>query len=105
MGCSRGAVKDPGGTNPTTHHSLIRATTSSRVDQVQRDNIMALKAGNAATGPLNTYWNGALPADTAPSSKQGGLSLARAVTARTWAQVPSPKAWLSRLSPATPPTT
>jgi hypothetical protein len=35
----------------------------------------ALKAGNAATGPLNTYWNGALPNGYSPLQQQGGLSL------------------------------
>ncbi len=35
----------------------------------------ALKAGNAATGALSTYWNGALPPGYAPLQQQGGLSL------------------------------
>jgi hypothetical protein len=35
----------------------------------------ALKAGNAASGALNTYWNGALPSGYSPLKQQGGLSL------------------------------
>jgi hypothetical protein len=34
-----------------------------------------LKAGDAVTGPLNTYWNGALPNGYNPLRQQGGLSL------------------------------
>lgn len=34
-----------------------------------------LKAGNAATGPLNTYWNGTLPNGYSSLQQQGGLSL------------------------------
>ena len=35
----------------------------------------ALKAGNASSGPLNTYWNGALPSGYSPLRQEGGLSL------------------------------
>ena len=75
-GLFAGAVKDPGGTNPNypslayPGNNLITVLTKSN-----GTTSWALKAGNAATGPLNTYWNGALPSGYSPLKQQGGLSL------------------------------
>ena len=75
-GLFAGAVKDPGGTNPNypslayPGNNLITVLTKSN-----GTTSWALKAGDAATGPLNTYWNGALPSGYSPLKQQGGLSL------------------------------
>ena len=75
-GLFAGAVKDPGGTNPNypslayPGNNLITVLTKSN-----GTTSWALKAGNAASGPLDTYWNGALPSGYSPLKQQGGLSL------------------------------
>jgi hypothetical protein len=75
-GLFSGAVKDPGGTNP--NYPTIAYPGSDLVTVLSKTNgttSWALKAGNASTGVLNTYWNGALPSGYNPLRQEGGLSL------------------------------
>jgi hypothetical protein len=75
-GLFTGAVKDPGGTNPNC--PSIAYPGNNLVTVLSKTNgttSWVLKTGNAATGPLNTYWNGALPSGYNPLKQQGGLSL------------------------------
>jgi len=75
-GLFTGAVKDPGGTNP--NYPSIAYPGNNLVTVLSKTNgttSWVLKTGNAATGPLNTYWNGALPSGYNPLKQQGGLSL------------------------------
>jgi hypothetical protein len=79
-GLFSGAVKDPGGTN-ANYPSLVYPGNNLVMVLTKSNGTTAwtLKAGNAATGPLNTYWKGSLPAATtapySPLRQQGGLSL------------------------------
>jgi len=75
-GLFAGAVKDPGGTNP--NYPSIAYPGNNLVTVLTKTNgttSWVLKTGNAAAGPLNTYWNGALPSGYNPLKQQGGLSL------------------------------
>jgi hypothetical protein len=75
-GLFAGAVKDPGGTN--SNYPSLAYPGNNLITVLTKSNgttSWALKAGNAATGPLNTYWNGALPSGYSPLKQQGGLSL------------------------------
>jgi hypothetical protein len=75
-GLFAGSVKDPGGTNP--NYPSLAYPGNNLVTVLAKTNgttSWALKAGNAATGGLNTYWNGALPSGYSPLKQQGGLSL------------------------------
>ena len=75
-GLFTGAVKDPGGTN--LNYPSIAYPGNNIVTVLSKTNgttSWVLKAGNAATGPLNTYWNAALPSGYNPLKQQGGLSL------------------------------
>ena len=75
-GLFAGSVKDPGGTNP--NYPSIAYPGNNVVTVLAKTDgttTWALKAGNAASGALNTYWNGALPSGYSPLKQQGGLSL------------------------------
>jgi len=79
-GLFAGAVKDPGGTN--TKYPTLAYSGNNIVVVLTKSNgttSWSLKAGNAATGTLDTYWNGSLPAATdtyySPLRQEGGLSL------------------------------
>jgi hypothetical protein len=79
-GLFSGAVKDPGGTNQ--NYPSLAYPGNNIVTVLTKSNgttTWVLKAGNAASGALNTYWNGALPATTSsyysPLRQEGGLSL------------------------------
>lgn len=75
-GLFAGAVADPGGTNAM--YPSIAYPGNNLVTVLSKTNgttQWALKAGNASTGALNTYWNGALPNGYSPLQQQGGLSL------------------------------
>jgi hypothetical protein len=75
-GLFAGDVQDPGGTN--ANYPSIAYPGNNIVAVLMKTNgtsTWALKAGNAATGTLTTYVNGALPAGYAPLRQQAGLSL------------------------------
>ena len=75
-GLFAGSVKDPGGTN--SNYPSIAYPGNNLVTVLAKTNgttSWALKAGNATSGPLSTYWNGALPSGYSPLKQQGGLSL------------------------------
>jgi hypothetical protein len=75
-GLFAGSVKDPGGTN--SNYPSIAYPGNNLVTVLAKTDgttTWALKAGNAASGPLSTYWNGALPSGYSPLKQQGGLSL------------------------------
>jgi len=75
-GLFAGAVADPGGTNQ--NYPSIKYPGNNLVTVLSKTNgttKWALKAGNAGTGALNTYWNGALPSGYNPLRQEGGLSL------------------------------
>jgi hypothetical protein len=79
-GLFSGAVKDPGGTN--ANYPSLAYPGNNIVMVLTKSNgtsSWALKAGNAASGTLNTYWSGSLPAATdtyySPLRQEGGLSL------------------------------
>jgi hypothetical protein len=75
-GLFSGAVADPGGTN--ANYPSIKYPGNNLVTVLSKTNgttQWALKAGNASSGALNTYWNGALPKGYNPLHQEGGLSL------------------------------
>jgi hypothetical protein len=75
-GLFTGAVADPGGVN--TNYPSLAYPGNNIVTVLSKSNgttAWVLKAGNAAAGPLNTYWRGALPSGYNPLRQEGGLSL------------------------------
>jgi hypothetical protein len=75
-GLFAGAVADPGGTNK--NYPSIAYPGNNLVTVLSKTNGTTqwdLKAGNAGTGALNTYWSGALPSGYSPLRQEGGLSL------------------------------
>ncbi len=64
--------------NSTAKNNNLISQTSTYVTAIEKNNgttEMALKAADATTGTLNTYYKGALPGGKNPMQKQGGIVL------------------------------